>query len=116
MMSSSLRTLDGLGASGSSARTSSTDARRRRNRISMIWLSRRVRSGIGDIGMGGAKKFAHGEYIRARGACQAGPHETDAGGSWQLTLASPYELTLSGAATLPEPVGGRARDLSARRE
>src|SRR5262249_11108476 len=43
MISSSLRTLDGLDASGSSSRISSTVARWRRCRISMIWLSRLVR-------------------------------------------------------------------------
>src|SRR5262245_25555299 len=43
MMSRSLRTLDGVDASGSSERISSTVARRRRCRMSIIWLSRRVR-------------------------------------------------------------------------
>src|SRR4029078_12559676 len=52
MISSSLRTLEGLGASGSSALISSTVARRRRYRLSMIWLSRRVRSMLFGFRMG----------------------------------------------------------------
>src|SRR5688572_18779408 len=63
MMSRSLRTLDGDGAAGSSSRISSIVARRRRWRISMIWLSRRVSAG-GLAGMADFQRLS--EFFRYR--------------------------------------------------
>src|SRR5687768_1132636 len=74
MMSSSLRTLEGDGATGSSSRISSIVARRRRWRISMIWLSRRV-SALGVAGMAALQKVRRifspvANIFASTGVCQ----------------------------------------------
>src|SRR5262245_35608802 len=96
MISSSLRTLDGDGASGSSARMSSMTARWRRCKISMIWLSRRVRwtcrgfftlapRGPAEVGRYENRLgefFAHGEYIRLYGKMSMGVPRVRANGDF----------------------------------
>jgi hypothetical protein len=57
VISSSLRTLDGVDGSGSSDRISSTVARWRRCTMSMIWLSRLVRWICGGFNIGNGELF-----------------------------------------------------------
>src|SRR6187401_1478060 len=89
MISSSLRTLDGLGASGSSARMSSIAARWRRCTISMIWLSRRVRwtwrGRFTAAPLGQANFFALSEYIRLYGGMSTAVPDNGGDGENGLT-------------------------------
>jgi hypothetical protein len=64
MISRSFRTLDGPDASGSSDLIASTVARRRRCKISMIWLSRRVRVMVLDFDFDMERLIGRGEIFR----------------------------------------------------